>query len=86
MTQILIILQGLLYSGLVVTLLARQGEKYRSGAAGILGGAAVSLAFHLLLTFIIPAEWRVTWFVFVIPGHILTPALLILLARRNTGG
>lgn len=85
MTQILIIIQGLLYTGLVVTLVSRWGEKFRPGAAGILGGAAVSLAVHLLITLIIPAEWRVTWFVFVIPGHILTPALLLVFARRNTG-
>jgi hypothetical protein len=86
MTEILIILQGLLYTGLLVTLVSRWGERFRPGAAGILGGAAVSLAAHLLFTLIIPAEWRVTWFVFVIPGHILTPALLLFLARRNTAG
>jgi len=86
MTQILIILQGLLYTGLVTTLLARQAEKRWPGPRGILGAASASLAVHLLLTLLIPAPWHVTWWVFVVPGHILTPALLILLARRNTGG
>lgn len=86
MTQILILLQGLVYTGLIVTLLARRGEAWRPGPLGILAGAGVSLAVHLLLTFLIPAEWRVTWFFFVIPGHILTPAVLLVLARRNTGG
>lgn len=86
MTQILIILQGLAYTGLVVTLLSRWAEKRRPGAPGILGAAAASLVLHLGLTLLIPAPWHVTWWVFVIPGHILTPALLLWLARRNTGG
>ncbi|HEV7458219.1 MAG TPA: hypothetical protein VGN96_15720 [Roseococcus sp.] len=86
MTQILIILQGLAYVGLIVTLLARFAERRWPGPRGILAATAASLAFHLLLTFLIPAPWHVTWWVFVIPGHILTPALLIMLARRNTGG
>ena len=85
MTEILIILQGLLYTGLVVTLLARRAERWKPGIPGILAAAGGSLAVHLLLTFLIPEAWRVTWLVFVIPGHILTPAVLIWLDRRNTG-
>lgn len=86
MTQALIILQGLLYTGLVVTMLSRVTARRWPGMPGILAAAAASLVFHLLLTFLIPAPWHVTWWVFVIPGHILTPALLVFLARRNTGG
>lgn len=86
MTQLLIILQGLLYTALIVTLLSRFAERRWPGTPGILGAAAASLVLHLLLTFFIPAPWHVTWWVFVIPGHILTPALLVFLARRNTGG
>lgn len=86
MTQILIILQGLLYTGLVVTMLSRVTQGRWPGTPGILAAAVASLALHLLLTLLIPAPWHVTWWVFVIPGHILTPALLVFLARRNTGG
>lgn len=85
MTQILIILQGLLYVGLVVTLLNGRLQRRLPGAAGILAAAGLSLAAHLLLTLAIPPEWRPTWLFFAIPGHILTPAVLLWRARRKTG-
>jgi predicted MFS family arabinose efflux permease len=85
MTQILIILQGLLYTGLVVTLANGRAQRRWPGPRGVLAAAGASLALHLLLTLAIPAEWRATWLFFVIPGHILTPALLVWLARRNAG-
>ncbi|MCX8133637.1 MAG: hypothetical protein N3D18_06695 [Roseococcus sp.] len=85
MTQILIIAQGLLYVGLVVVLLNNRLQARLPGARGVLAAAGLSLAAHLLLTFPIPAEWRTTWLVFVLPGHILTPAVLVVLARRKTG-
>ncbi|MFN3448228.1 MAG: hypothetical protein ACK44F_05985 [Roseococcus sp.] len=85
MTQILIIAQGLLYVGLVVVLLNNRLQGRLPGARGVLAAAGLSLALHLALTLLIPPGWTTTWLVFVLPGHILTPAVLVALARRKTG-
>lgn len=81
MEQILIIVQGLVYSGLVVTLLANRLSKGRPGVVPILAAAGSLILLHGLLTFLIPAAWHTTWYVFWVPGHIITP--LILLWRRR---
>ena len=85
MTQILIVLQGLLYVGLVVVLLNNRLQRPLPGTRGILAAAGLSLVLHLLLTLAIPPDWVTTWLVFVVPGHILTPAALWWLARRKSG-
>lgn len=85
MTQILIILQGLLTIGLVITLLNNRLQRRWPGAPGILAATGASLAAFLALTLLIPPEWRPTWLFFAIPGHLLTPAVLLVLARRKRG-
>lgn len=77
MEQILIIVQGLVYSGLVVTLLANRLSKGRPGVIPILAAAGSLILLHGLLTFLIPSAWHTTWYVFWVPGHILTPIILI---------
>ena len=77
MEQILIIVQGLVYSGLVVTLLANRLSKGKPGVIPILAATASLVMLHGLLTFFVPDAWRTTWFVFWVPGHILTPIILI---------
>lgn len=81
MAAILIILQGLLYSGLVVTLLTKRLSQGRSGAGPVLTAAAVLILLHGLLGFVIPTDWLTTWFVFWVPGHIITPIILLWLRR-----
>lgn len=84
MEQILIIVQGLVYSGLVVTLLTNRLSRGRSGAAPVLAAAAALILLHGLLSFLIPPVWLVTWLVFWLPGHIITP-IVLLWRRRNSG-
>lgn len=84
MEQILIIIQGLVYSGLVVTLLTNRLSRGRTGAAPVLAAAAALILLHGLLSFLIPPAWLVTWLVFWLPGHIITP--LVLLWRRRGSG
>jgi len=84
MEQILIIVQGLVYSGLVVTLLTNRLSRGRSGAAPVLAAAAALILLHGALSFLIPPAWLVTWLVFWLPGHIITP--LVLLWRRRGSG
>lgn len=85
MTQILIILQGLLYVGLVIVLLNGRLRRAMPGTRGILAATALSLVVHMLITLAIPPDWVTTWLVFILPGHILTPAALLLVARRKSG-
>jgi hypothetical protein len=84
-TQILIVVQGLLYVGLVIVLINGRLQKAMPGTPGVLGATGLCLVIHLLLTFLIPPDWVTTWLFFIVPGHILTPALLLLLARRKSG-
>ena len=84
MEQILIIVQGLVYSGLVVTLLANRLSRGRRGAVPVLAAAAALILLHGLLGLLIPSAWLVTWFVFWLPGHILTPLVLLWLRRSPT--
>lgn len=81
MEQILIIVQGLAYSGLVVTLLTNRLSRGRSGAVPVLAATAALVALHGLLSLLIPAPWLVTWFVFWVPGHIITPIILLWMRR-----
>jgi hypothetical protein len=85
MTQILIVLQGLLYVGLVIVLINGRVQRMMPGTQGILGATGLSLVVHLLITLFIPPDWVTTWLFFVVPGHILTPAILLFLARRKSG-
>ncbi|UPY36910.1 hypothetical protein [Sediminicoccus sp. KRV36] len=81
MAQILIILQGLLYSALVVTLLSNRLSRGRNGAMPVLAATAALILLHGVLSFLVPPEWLVTWLVFWLPGHILT-AIVLLWMRR----
>lgn len=85
MTQIIIIAQGLLYIGLIIVLLNSRLQKPMPGTPGVLGATGLCLVAHLLLTLAIPAEWVTTWLFFIIPGHILTPAVLLWVARGKQG-
>jgi hypothetical protein len=85
MEKILIIVQGLAYSGLVVTLLSNRLSRGRSGAAPVLAAAGGLILLHGLLSFLIPPAWLTTWLVFWLPGHIITP-LVLLWMRRSSGG
>jgi hypothetical protein len=85
MTQFLIIAQGLLYIGLIIVLLNGRLQKVLPGAPGVLGATGLCLVVHLLLTLVIPAEWVTTWLFFILPGHILTPAVLLWVARGKQG-
>jgi hypothetical protein len=85
MEQILIIVQGLVYSGLVVTLLTNRLSRTRSGAVPVLAAAGALILLHGALSLLIPSPWLVTWFVFWLPGHIITPIVLLWL-RRGGGG
>jgi hypothetical protein len=84
-TQILIVLQGLLYVGLVVVLLNNRLQRPLPGPRGILAAAGLSLLLHLLAILAIPPDWVTTWLVFVVPGHLLTPVVLLWLGRGNKG-
>ncbi len=81
MEQILIIIQGLAYSGLVVTMLSNRLARGRSGAAPILVAAGALAVLHALLTLLVPAAWMTTWLVFWVPGHIITPLVLLWMRR-----
>ena len=83
MEQILIIIQGLAYSGLVVTLLSNRLSRGRGGAAPILTAAGGLAVLHGLLTLLVPAGWVTTWLVFWVPGHIITPLVLLWMQRRG---
>jgi hypothetical protein len=85
MEQILIIVQGLAYSGLVVTLLTNRLSRGRTGVMPVLASAGALILLHGLLTFLIPTAWLVTWLVFWLPGHIITP-LILLWRRKGSGG
>jgi hypothetical protein len=85
MTQILIIAQGLLYIGLVIALLNGRLQRAMPGKAGVLGATGLCLVVHLILTLFIPPEWVTTWLFFVVPGHLLTPAVLLWLGRDKQG-
>jgi len=84
MEQLIIIAQGLAYSGIVVAFLAKRLRARRAGTLSIFAAAALSAVVHALLTFLIPTGWEMTWLVFWVPGHILTPLVLLWLQRRNT--
>ena len=83
MEQLLIIIQGLAYSGLVVTLLSNRLARGRRGAAPILGAAGGLAVLHGLLTLLVPAGWVTTWLVFWVPGHVITPLVLLWMQRRQ---
>lgn len=63
MEQILIIVQGLVYSGPVATLLANRLSRGRSGTAPVLAAGGPGLLSLLE---------RPAWLVFRLPGHIVT--------------
>ena len=79
MQQIVIILQGLAYTALVVTMLS---NRLGQGRAAVLAAAGGLAALHGLLTLLVPPDWRVTWLVFWVPGHVIT-ALVLLWMRRS---
>ena len=81
MEQLLIVIQGLAYSALVVTLLANRLGRSRGGKAPILVAAVALAVLHGLLTILVPAAWIPTWLVFWVPGHILTPLVLLWMQR-----
>lgn len=83
MEQILIIVQGLAYSGLVVTLLTNRLSRGRSGAVPVLAATAALVLLHGLLTLLVPPEWRVTALVFWVPGHVITPIILLWMRRTR---
>jgi hypothetical protein len=80
MQHILIIVQGLAYSALVVSMLS---NRLGRGPAGILAAAGGLAALHGLLTLLVPPEWRVNWLVFWVPGHIITPLVLLWMRRKR---
>lgn len=84
MEQFIIIAQGLAYSGIVIAFLSKRLRARREGALSIFAAAALSAVVHALLTPLIPTGWETTWFVFWVPGHILTPLVLLWMQRRNT--
>lgn len=75
MQQILILLQGLAYSALLIVLLKNRlpGE----GAKPILMATGILALLHGAITFAIPPLWQPTWLFFWVPGHIITPLVLL---------
>lgn len=86
MEQALIIVQGLAYSALVITLLSNRLSRGRKSAASILAASIALAMLHGILTFAIPSGWMTTWLAFWVPGHIITPLVLLWWQRRRIGG
>ena len=80
MQQIVIILQGLAYSALVVTMLS---NRLGQGRVAVLAAAGGLIMLHGLLTLLVPLDWRVTWLVFWVPGHVITALVLLWMRRRR---
>ncbi len=83
MQQILILLQGLAYSGLVIVLLKNRLARSQAGVKPILMATGILAVLHGAITFAIPPLWQPTWLFFWVPGHIITPLVLLWLLRRK---
>ena len=83
MHQILILLQGLAYSGLVIVLLKNRLARSQAGAKPILMATGALALLHGAITFAIPPALAPTWLFFRVPGHIITPLVLLWMLRRK---